>query len=452
MDDLSPSREENGAEERRAHRRRKLGARVDVVLDDGTGLVNLRTLDVSEGGLFVVAERLPEPGSRLRFGLRLGPGSAIVRGIGEVRWRRERDEEGRPPGAGILMVSLPDDSRQELMRGLRLVDSGELGVAARSAATDVAAERAAEAASEAPQTDGDPTAKTVPGAAPPPVGEREDRVPTAVGLLPRTAESQSTSDDPEKPESVSDRPEEELRVSKAGVEPSRSALPAGVTPARPVSWPKEGGGRDRQRRGSTHRWLGPVVAGTILLVAVVVLLVLPRVGQNIGIDERGTNGTAGRVIPEAVATEGTPATGDADQRAGISPGEALEAGGGTTGEPASEMAEPPVATEVAAARWRPSDTGTDVVVTLNGRLEPARVDDLRLASPPRYLVRVEGIVAAPGPADLRLDDAPLPVRVGYHPELRPPELHLVVDLAGADQATTSWSIEEGTRLVVTVTP
>ncbi|HRS17273.1 MAG TPA: hypothetical protein P5234_13640 [Thermoanaerobaculaceae bacterium] len=92
----------------------------------------------------------------------------------------------------------------------------------------------------------------------------------------------------------------------------------------------------------------------------------------------------------------------------------------------------PPATRIRAARWEAAGEGGVVVLQADGGVVPRRIRELRLEDPPRVLVRISGIVGPTEPDTVNVG-GPLVsrIRFGHHPELSPPELYVVIDLASA---------------------
>ncbi len=100
--------------------------------------------------------------------------------------------------------------------------------------------------------------------------------------------------------------------------------------------------------------------------------------------------------------------------------------------------------------WQTSDTGTEVVIRGDGAFAPGRVRVNALIAPPRVLVRLAGV--RPGAVvDQRAVGTPEVgrLRLGYHAELSPPELYLVLDLTSPAVALVGQKVE-GDTVRVTV--
>jgi uncharacterized protein (TIGR02266 family) len=101
-------------------------------------------------------------------------------------------------------------------------------------------------------------------------------------------------------------------------------------------------------------------------------------------------------------------------------------------EPAApSVVELPPADAVTGIAVEPSDGGTTITITGNGSLEDGIISMETLASPPRVLVRVRGILTGYRPYTIEAATPEVTtVRSGLHEERRPPELWVVVDLTG----------------------
>lgn len=102
----------------------------------------------------------------------------------------------------------------------------------------------------------------------------------------------------------------------------------------------------------------------------------------------------------------------------------------TPAAPAVDPASLVPATRIRAARWEGTRDGGVVVLQANGGVVARRIRHLRLEDPPRELVRISGIVGPTEPDTISVDGALVSrIRLGHHPELSPPELYVVIDLA-----------------------
>ena len=123
---------------------------------------------------------------------------------------------------------------------------------------------------------------------------------------------------------------------------------------------------------------------------------------------------------------------------------------------ASEEAEPqegPVtttpATTISDVRWEPRAEGTVVVIRGNGRMDESRVRADALSSPPRVLVRLGGIVEPYRPLEVTVGtDAVRFIRMGHHPEQKPPSLWVVLDVNGPGVKIKGVEVEGDTARVL----
>jgi hypothetical protein len=104
----------------------------------------------------------------------------------------------------------------------------------------------------------------------------------------------------------------------------------------------------------------------------------------------------------------------------------------TTPRPAAAAAPPATGTfhKVLNIISEPHGNELQVTIFLDGRVEEWQYSVARLESPPRELVRIQG-VEQPFPRSELVVSSDLAerIRVGFHPERRTSELHVVVDLA-----------------------
>jgi uncharacterized protein (TIGR02266 family) len=81
----------------------------DLTLDSETYFYAGSATNLSTGGFFVATHILQSIGDRFKFTLRLPQTNRLVRGVGEVRWHRHRDESPEAPaGMGIRFVELDE--------------------------------------------------------------------------------------------------------------------------------------------------------------------------------------------------------------------------------------------------------------------------------------------------------------------------------------------------------
>jgi hypothetical protein len=105
----------------------------------------------------------------------------------------------------------------------------------------------------------------------------------------------------------------------------------------------------------------------------------------------------------------------------------------------------PLAGALTAVSWQTSSAGTEVMIRGDGTFAPGRVRVNALAGPPRVLVRLAEVrpgaaaqTAAVGTREVER------IRIGYHAELHPPELYVVLDLTSQAVALTGHTVEGDT--------
>jgi len=93
---------------------------------------------------------------------------------------------------------------------------------------------------------------------------------------------------------------------------------------------------------------------------------------------------------------------------------------------------------------------TIVLIRGNGRLDDAAVGIVPLADPPRIWVRVRGIETFYRPSEIEVGSPEvLRVRIGHHPEEKPPALYVVIDLADGGLEVTGREVAgDSIRLTV----
>jgi len=109
---------------------------VEVRFEEFGDFVANYSSDLSLSGMFLRTNRPHPPGSSFQFEFQIEGGQPLIRGVGEVVWTRQREqEESKPPGMGVRFISL-DRNGQKLVRWLverNLAEGGgtfELGSAA----------------------------------------------------------------------------------------------------------------------------------------------------------------------------------------------------------------------------------------------------------------------------------------------------------------------------------
>ncbi|MEE4271630.1 MAG: PilZ domain-containing protein [Thermoanaerobaculales bacterium] len=112
--------------------------------------------------------------------------------------------------------------------------------------------------------------------------------------------------------------------------------------------------------------------------------------------------------------------------------ELLEDSGGEPAAPAqAEQVELAPAATVESITVAPATAGTVVRIRADGSFAEGAVTVEALSSPPRALLRLRGITSDFKPYAIEAGTSEVEqLRIGLHPERRPPELWVVVDLAG----------------------
>ena len=106
------------------------------------------------------------------------------------------------------------------------------------------------------------------------------------------------------------------------------------------------------------------------------------------------------------------------------------------------------ATVIDSITWSPSADGTEVVLRGNGTIAETTVETFGLSEPPRILVRIRQIQQEYSSYELPVGTPEVDrIRIGHHPELTPPALYVVLDLARADVRVTGISVEGDTARV-----
>lgn len=113
---------------------------------------------------------------------------------------------------------------------------------------------------------------------------------------------------------------------------------------------------------------------------------------------------------------------------------------------------PPLAPAAALAgvSWRAIPAGTEVAIRADGFLAPQRVQVNVLTSPPRVLVRLAQVAVGTVGEQRTVGTGGIErIRFGYHGELSPPQLYVVLDLSSPAVALVEHALDENTvRLVL----
>ena len=457
----------------RIFRRVPFETAVRLRFDDFADFVTEYSGNISLGGMFVKIADPPPIGTSLEIEFRLDDGVDLIRGRGKVIWvREEAPAPEQPAGIGVRFVELTPGSRELIFQVVdRFVRKG--GTPFDLDEETAAAVRRAGAGGVSPEAP-----------APEPAAE-----PAASGAEPGRAAAPSTA------------PAATVAPSAAGTRGGQAGLPSfddillppsavavppepGADRAEPVERAavraphRQGGGAARRsRRG---RWVALTAAALALAVAgaglfafrdrVAALVAGPRaraepsqdiVGAPPGFahpEPSATMPKAAAAVPAAPAAPSTPMpspTGTASAAPVPTAGAAPErsappaAAEPPAAEPAVAPPLGPPATHIDKITWRQDGGATDLVIWMNGTVAADAFRHSHLGGPvPREVFRLRGIDAPFAQAELPVGTGQLRrVRTGYHPELSPPELHVVLDLAG--MGVTMTSVEaEATRLHV----
>jgi uncharacterized protein (TIGR02266 family) len=443
--------------------RADLRRKVSLKFKEFQGFVNEYSENVSAGGMFIRTSSPQPVGTVFDFELTLGDDYTLIHGLGEVVWVRQRDEGfDRPPGMGVRFLSLDPGSRKLIDRMVaeRLARGGGAGPLREPHVAPIATAAQVGSLQDAAWWDDEEEA-----APPRTVRVGSDQLSSiADGGEPPGAPQGSGAGDPPRPPIF----EEPARPRNTGPSPyiySRSYQGSGYS--------QGGDGGDKSRRVLVVlRVLVAVVAGVAAFV-----MLAPETARSwlpFGGPEEGT--LVARETGEDDAdrpTEPSEPVAPEDARPlpqSERPPESLE-GGTETGAaeddaadaaergffqserpeepapapaPAPEPApapppDPPAQPEGATGgpvsrvlnvTWEEQAGATLVTVHLDGGLQEWAYSASRLASPPRELVRIDGI-RNPFPRTTIPVGSPLVerVRLGYHPEGRTSQMHVVVDLA-----------------------
>jgi len=459
--------------------------------------------NLSEGGMFLRSSAPAPPGARINFAIRLADGSTLVRGVGEVMWTREPgDDPSKPPGMGIRFIELEDDAR-ELIR--RLVTERRLERTAAAAATPpmhLRVRRSSDSSGHASvhvigpgepfgKPDDDPAAATPPEpetgpfAVPqpiPPAGTRSDadmatdrltgsdrindtRTATDTGTITKTGanvhRATSTAPPSGDEEPVPPAPAAGwIREELPGIDEElpRIDVDAGGLEGEPlpVHPPSRGMGF----------WLFAIPIGVLALAALLYGAwrqgLLPRTG---GGRKHGTATTAAATEPARPldrqpatpirkASEPTTTAPAPPAASPARPAETAAAPSPTAATPPAPAPEPTAqticrVTRIRSIRHAVHDGVTTVRIEGNGPIDPSQVRLTRLETPPRALVTIRGIRHPWGNPVLEVGSPALSrIRVWLHDELSPPQLYVVLDLAGP-RTHARADVRDGT-VVVTV--
>lgn len=378
-------------------RRMPLETRVLLKFDRFSGFISEYSSNISQGGMFIRTLSSEPVGTILDFGFRLGDGYELIHGRGEVVWVREQDESPeRPAGMGIRFLDLNQESR-ELIRMMveNFVQQG-------GTPFDVAAEEA-----QAPPLPAPP--------APEPVAAPVQEDLPALDLEPEA--------EPEPPPARAEPPalpESGWPSFEPVFEPAPTPAPSYLR-ARPGFAAVESPTPSRRRR-----WILPLLGLAVL--AAVGFSQQDRLRSLISPAPPPPPAVPGAAPAPAAPPAAEPAAVpvDSEPPAEVSAPETSEA----PQEPA--VAAGPAATRVQSITWEHIAGGTEIVIQGDGLIRSESYRHTRIdGGAPRELVRLIGIQAAYPKSEIPVATLQVRrIRIGYHQETSPPELHVVVDLAG----------------------
>lgn len=435
--------------------RADLRRKVSLKFKEFQGFVNEYSENVSAGGMFIRTTSPQPVGTVFDFEFTLGDDYTLIHGLGEVVWVRERDEGfDRPPGMGVRFLSLDPGSRKLIDRMVaeRLARGGDergfdeprpfaVGLGTAGARDDEA-------------WWGDEDAAPAPTVAVGADDYREER--SLLGPEEPSAEAPLSERSDGRGPSIFEEP----------------ARPRGGPSPYIYSRNYQGAGYSkRERRGRPLLVVLLVVVSLVAALAAFVLLA-PETAQSwlMGDDgdeaplvarepaeddeELGPREPVEPVAPEDAAQLTPPTIVDsddgaeddaADEEVGFfSQAEEPEAVQPEP-EPEPEPAPPPPApaeepatppepstpfTRVLNVTWEERGEETLVTVHLDGTIEEWGYSTVRLSDPPRELVRIDGVQRPFPRPTIPVGTALVErVRLGYHPEGRTRQMHVVLDLA-----------------------
>lgn len=404
----------------RSSKRAPIAARVVFKLPDSTELEVRESDNLSLGGMFIKTPTPPPAGTQVDFEFVLTDASEVIRGNGEVTWRRMEDAgPDAPAGMGVRFLKLSPGSRAIIFHAVdRLIQEG-------GEPFDI---------DERPQPVSEPSAEP-PAVEPAPVAAAAPASPAAPSPIADTGL--------EEPE-VLTLPDDDEPLSE---------LVARTTAPRPAPAPAEPETHDELERSSTRVSRGVYVrqepergrwwrlAAALLVVAGAgagVWWFWPQAEPEppeLRLDT--TSGITGVQAPGAEETTPTEAGPVELTGAGADP-----ADGGTgpiagaavppPAKPATEPEDLPPLTRIEEITWQRVDGGTEVLLLGDGAFAPRAWTHYHLAGGnPRELIKVRGVDTPYTRSLLPVgSDEVRQVRVGYHVLPQANELHVVMDLTG----------------------
>lgn len=479
---------------------------IESVGDLYTGLAPRLSTD----GLYIETDQPVPPESEIGFTVTLPDGVVVIRGLGRVMWVRPPESEGEPTGMAVRFSNLDPEARETLdavidahLAGggvLFDLDGGQLG--GDTFPTDIL--DTSSTVSHGPQwlreedghhstaspshsmdtaTGGEVEVRELrfeeaiagfPGG-PEPIADVDDRslddaIAAAVGLT--TDGNQRDAAPPEAGNDMASSPvteevipdvldqwRRELEIAGQGPQPSEPAIEPAATarewesllpfepdedsePDAPAPWTvpdrtttSARWEEDRNRRPG--RWwmvAMTLTAGAVLAVALSLWL-------------RETPEVHTPPAPQAAEVEET-ALEARDEPADVAANPEIMSEPPT--EPATARPALP-ASKVESVDWQAETGRTKVLIRTNGVLHDGTVDAIRLDGPPRVLIRIREIEQPFTPHRFEVASAEVSaIRIGYHPELQPAALYVVLDLASGEVLSDGALSVTGNQAVVTV--
>jgi len=465
---------------------------------------------MSTDGLYIETDQPVPPESEIGFTVTLPDGVVVIRGLGRVMWVRPPEAEGDPTGLAVRFSDLNPEARETLdavidahlanggvlfdldggqlggdtfptdildttsavSHGPRWLREGEGRVATASVPGDMDTETGGEV--EVRELQFEEAIAGFPGGpgldAATDDRSLDDAIAAAVGLttdgnhrngVAPEAEvdtaSSAASDDviPD----VLDRWRRELEIAGQGPQPSapaaepeaatrewESLLPFESAENSELDAPAPWSAPDRtttsarwendRNRRPGFWWMIALVCTAVVVVAVAFSLWL-----------RGTPETHTSPAPQVAEIEEV-AVAPLDDPADVAADQEIPSDAATEPAPA-----PPAqtASTVESVNWRAENGRTRVLIRADGVLHDGTVDAIRLDEPPRVLVRIRDITQPFAPHRFEVASSEVSaIRVGYHPELRPAALYVVLDLTSDDVLSDGALSVSGNQAVVTV--
>jgi hypothetical protein len=492
-----------------------VGRKIALEFDSFRDFISEFSPLVSEDGMFVgegqlAGESSLAAGDPVQFEVRLSKEFWLIRGSGEIAWRRGSDDPTGPPGVAVRFKSLDEPSQRLVGRLVsnRVKEGGalfDLETVPRPAPTPpVVPEPVREVEAEGgvpesrveqeppifsvkepfPETvdagavfsaDSIPELPEVPAAD---AIESETGRPEGIFDIPGPGEPMPLPESPQEPlPQELDEPvgEEEIDVpvvTHSEIAQMAEEISGVTTEVGPEGEEEESSSvmaaRAAAVKSERSPWLWLAVASLVgVAVGVVFFFYFGRIKALFVAEEE---------MARSVAVVESPAeTADAApvaEESGISESEAPDStpaelsaeGAAEEGipakAPAAELAEAvpdaetvaqlPPATRVNRITWREQDGGTAVVVHLNGGLSEKSYEVMRVrGGAPREVVKIIGIGEPFRPPVLEVGDSRIQqIRTGLHQTERGSELHIVVDLASPETAVKRTRIREKTLVLV----